>query len=72
MMEDSMGKRMYMYVCLDYFAVQQKLMQQCKSTILRLKQNLKTCKAIYMATRAKAWGIFYLEKAGHFESSMSA
>ena len=37
MMEVSMKKkRMYIYVCLSHFAVQQKLKEHCKSTITKI------------------------------------
>ena len=41
MMEDNMRKRMYVCVWLGHFAVQQKLVQHCKSTILQLKERKK-------------------------------
>ena len=39
MMEDNIRKGMYIYVRLGHFAVQQKLVQHCKSTILQLKNK---------------------------------
>ena len=44
MMEDNMRKRMYVCVCLGHLAVQQKLVQQSKSTILQLKERKKETK----------------------------
>ena len=35
MIEDNMRKRMHIYICLLYFAVQQKLTEYCKSTIIK-------------------------------------
>ena len=41
MMENSMRKRVYMCLWLGHDAVQQKLAQRCKSTILKLKKKRK-------------------------------
>ena len=47
MMEDNVKKRMYMDVWLGQFAVQQKLTEQCKSTIIKNKDKcLKVFKII--------------------------
>ena len=35
-------KRVYLCVCLNHFAVQQKLTQHCKSNIPQLKKDLKS------------------------------
>ena len=37
--EDNMRKRIYIYACLGGFAVEQKLAQHCKSTILLNKSH---------------------------------
>ena len=41
MIEDNMRKRMYIYVWLGHFAVQLKLAQHCRSTILKYKNFKK-------------------------------
>ena len=46
MMEDNTRKGMYMYVWLGHFAVQQKLAQHCKSTIIKNKKQTKKAKSV--------------------------
>ena len=40
----------YMYVCikLNQFVIHQKLIQHCKSTILKYKKGVFLCKAVYL------------------------
>ena len=53
MTEDSMRKRMYISVGRAPFAVQQKLAQRCKSTILKRKKQIK--KINYVLLQAARW-----------------
>ena len=40
MMEDNVREEMFIYIGLGHFAVQQKLAQHCKSTIILKKKRL--------------------------------